>query len=317
MQSHTRRLKLGSEGKRIVSASGFLTPIETSKAFVDVGESKAKLPLGRMFILGILAGVYIGFGAHLATTAATGEYAALGVKQLLVGAAFTVGLMLVVIPGAELFTGNNLMTVALCSGRIGMGGLLRNWVIVYIGNVVGSVMLAFFVAHSSGLLAGPVGGTAIKIAATKAGSASIEGLNHNYAFFFRAIGCNWLVCLAVVMAMAARDIPGKILGIFFPIMAFVASGFEHCVANMYFIPAGIFAKGFEAARTASGLAPDQLAALNWTSMWTQNLISVTLGNIVGGAIFVGAAYFYAHVRGTEVCRGPEDAEREVAARKAP
>jgi len=300
-----------------VAASGFLTPVEVSKAFVDVGENKAKLPLGKMFILGVLAGVYIGFGAHLATTVATGEYAALGVKQLLVGAAFTVGLMLVVIPGAELFTGNNLMTVSLCSGRIGMGGLLRNWVIVYIGNVVGSVVLAFFVAHSSGLLAGPVGGAAIKIAAAKAAGASIEGLNHNYAFFFRAIGCNWLVCLAVMMAMAARDIPGKILGIFFPIMAFVGSGFEHCVANMYFIPAGIFAKNFVAARTASGLAPDQLAALNWTSMWTQNMISVTLGNIVGGGIFVGVLYFYAHVCGTEVCKGSEAAEKEPAAHAAP
>jgi len=284
-----------------VSASGCLGPVDVSKAFVDVGESKAKLPLGRMFILGVLAGAYIGFGAHLATTAATGEYAALGVKQLLVGTAFTVGLMLVVIAGAELFTGNNLMSISLCSGRIGMGGLLRNWVVAYLGNLVGSLLLAFFIARSSGLLAGPVGGTAIKIAATKASSVPIEGLTHNYAFFFRAIGCNWLVCLAVVMAMASKDISGKILGIFFPIMAFVASGFEHCVANMYFIPAGIFAKSFEAARAASGLTAAQLAALNWSSMWTQNLITVTLGNIVGGAIFVGVLYFLAHVCGTEVC----------------
>jgi len=287
-----------------VAASGFLSPVETSKAFVDVGETKAKLPLPRMLILGILAGVYIGFGAHLATTAATGEYSTLGVKQLLVGTAFTVGLMLVVILGAELFTGNNLMSVALCSGRIGMGGLLRNWVVVYAGNLIGSIMLAFFVAQSSGLLAGPVGGTAIKIAAAKTAGAPIEWLNHNYAFFFRAVGCNWLVCLAVMMAMTARDIAGKILGIFFPIMAFVASGFEHSVANMYFIPAGIFAKNFAAARVASGLTPAELAGLNWGAMWTNNLITVTLGNIVGGAIFVGGAYFLAHVCGTEVCAKP-------------
>ena len=282
--------------------SGFLAPAEVAKACVQVGEDKAGLPIGKMFLLAILAGVYIGFGAHLATTVGSGDWDNLGLKQLLMGAAFTVGLMLVVIPGAELFTGNNLMTVALCSGRIGMGGLVRNWLVVYLGNLVGSLLLALIIAAGSGLLAGPVGGTAIKIAATKTGLA-VPGLGHNWAFFFRAIGCNWLVCLAIMMAMAARDIGGKVLGIFFPIMAFVASGFEHCVANMYFIPAGIFAKTFEAARTASGLSPDQLASLNWGTMWTGNLIVATLGNIVGGAIFVGVAYFYAHVRGTEACKG--------------
>jgi formate/nitrite transporter len=284
--------------RELVATSGFLAPQEVSRACIQVGEGKATLPLGKMFLLGILAGVYIGFGAHLATTVGSGDWDNIGVRQLLMGAAFTVGLMLVVIPGAELFTGNNLMTVALCSGRIGLGGLLRNWVVVYLGNLVGSLVLALIIASGSGLLAGPVGGTAIKIAATKTGLV-IPGLSHNWAFFFRAIGCNWLVCLAIMMAMAARDIGGKVLGIFFPIMAFVASGFEHCVANMYFIPAGILAKGFEAARAASGLAPGQLAALNWGTMWTGNLIAATLGNIVGGAIFVGMAYFYAHVKGTE------------------
>ncbi len=281
-----------------MATSGFLAPQEVSRACIQVGEGKATLPLGKMFLLGILAGVYIGFGAHLATTVGSGDWDNIGVRQLLMGAAFTVGLMLVVIPGAELFTGNNLMTVALCSGRIGLGGLLRNWVVVYLGNLVGSLVLALIIASGSGLLAGPVGGAAIKIAAAKTGLV-IPGLSHNWAFFFRAIGCNWLVCLAIMMAMAARDIGGKVLGIFFPIMAFVASGFEHCVANMYFIPAGILAKGFEAARAASGLAPGQLAALNWGTMWTGNLIAATLGNIVGGAIFVGMAYFYAHVKGTE------------------
>jgi len=161
--------------------------------------------------------------------------------------------------------------------------------------------LAVIVARYSGLLAGATGGTAIKIAALKTNAANPGMLNHNLAFFMRAIGCNWLVCLAVMLAMSARDISGKILGIFFPIMAFVASGFEHSVANMYFIPAGIFAKSSEAARTASELTSQQLAALNWSGMWTQNLIAVTLGNIVGGAIFVGVIYFLAHVCGTEVC----------------
>jgi formate/nitrite transporter len=289
-----------------MAEGGFLAPVELAKSFIDAGEKKAKLPIGKMLLLGILAGVYIGFGAHLATTVATGPCEWYGVKRLLVGASFTVGLMLVVIPGAELFTGNNLMTVALFSGRIGFGGLLRNWVVVYVGNLVGSVLLALIIAKYSGLLTesnGALGATAISIAQGKTCVEPVAHLDHNVAFFFRGIACNWLVCLAVMMAVASKDITGKIFGIFFPIMAFVAAGFEHSVANMYFIPAGIFAKDFPTAVDAflkmPGKTPEQLACLNWTHMWTQNLIAVTVGNIVGGAIFVGVIYFFAHVRGTE------------------
>ena len=274
-------------------------PGETTLALAEAGEAKARLPLGRMFLLGVLAGVYIGFGAHLATTVATGTWATWGAQRIAMGAAFTVGLMLVVIAGAELFTGNNLMMVALCSRRIGMAALLRNWGIVYFGNLVGSVLLAAIIAKWSALLAGPVGGVAMNIAAGKVNGAAIEGVNHNVAFFFRGIGCNWLVCLAIVLAMASKSAAGKFLGIFFPITAFVASGFEHCVANMYFIPAGIFASGFASAREASALTAVQLASLNWTTMWTQNLISVTAGNIVGGAIFVGVACFLTNRSATQ------------------
>jgi formate/nitrite transporter len=283
-------------------ADGALSPVETSKSFVAVGETKSRLPLGRMFLLALLAGAYIGFGAQLAMTVATGQWESFyGVQRLLLGSAFTVGLMLVVIAGAELFTGNNLMTVALCSGRIGMGSLLRNWLVVYLGNLIGSVLLALILVQGGGVLAGPVGGTALKIAVAKTSAAAINGVDHNWAMFFRGIACNWLVCLAIVLAMSSREIAGKILGIFFPIMAFVASGFEHSVANMYFIPAGILAKGSALAVTASKLAPGELAGLNWSTMWSQNLVAVTLGNIVGGAIFVGVVYFYAHVCGSEVC----------------
>ncbi len=216
-----------------------LTPVETSKSLVTVGETKAKLPIGQMFLLAILAGVYIGFGAQAGLTASTGKWDDFyGVGKLLMAGAFTVGLMLVVIAGAELFTGNNLMSVALFSGRIGMGSLLRNWVVVWIGNFVGSVLLALILVKGGGLLAGPVGGTALKVAVLKTSAAPIAGLSHNWAMFFRAIACNWLVCLAVVMAISARDIAGKILAMFFPVFAFVLSGYEHSVANMYFIPGG-------------------------------------------------------------------------------
>jgi len=282
----------------------FLTPPELAQSFVGVGVKKAALPVSKMLLLGMLAGVYIGFAAHLATTVATGwtiggQPALFGLQKFFVGAVFSVGLMLVIIPGSELFTGNNLLTVALCHGKLGFGGLFRNWIPVYFANLIGSILLAAMIAAGTGLLSGPVGGTAINIAYGKVASTIPDGFSHNVSYFFRAIGCNLLVCLAVMMAIAAKDIGGKVWAIFFPIMAFVTSGFEHCVANMYFIPAGIYAKHFAGAVAASGKTTEQLAALNWGSMWSQNLISVTLGNIVGGAVFVGAVYYFLYVRGTD------------------
>ena len=280
-----------------MSDNNFLSPPELAKAFVGVGVGKAKLPISKMVLLGILAGVYIGFAAHLATTVATGwtiggEAALFGLQKFFIGAVFSVGLMLVIIPGSELFTGNNLLTVALCHGKLGFGGVLRNWIPVYLSNLIGSIILALIIALGSGLLDGKVGGTAINIALGKV--AANDG--HNVAFFFRAICCNFLVCLAVMMAIAAKDISGKVWAIFFPIMAFVTSGFEHCVANMYFIPAGIFAKTFPAAVEASGKTAEQLEVLNWSSI---NLITVTFGNVIGGAVFVGVVYYFLYVHGTK------------------
>jgi len=287
-----------------MAENNFLTPPELAKALVGAGVKKATLPIGKLILLGILAGVFIGFAAHLATTVATGwtiggEAAFFGLKKFVIGAVFSVGLMLVIIPGSELFTGNNLLTVALCHGKLGFGGVLRNWIPVYVANLVGSILLALVIAVGSGLLNGKVGSTAINIAFGKVAA----GESHNIAFFFRAVCCNFLVCIAVMMAIAAKDIAGKIWAIFFPIMAFVTSGFEHCVANMYFIPAGIFAKSSPAAVAASGKTTEQLAGLNWSTMWTNNLIAVTLGNIVGGAIFVGVVYYFLYVRGTETEAG--------------
>ncbi|RLD63923.1 MAG: formate/nitrite transporter family protein [Bacteroidetes bacterium] len=278
----------------------FLTPQELAKSFVAVGEAKAKNSAIKLFVLGILAGCFIGFAAHLATVVATGwtiggAPALFGLKKFFIGAVFSTGLMLVIIPGSELFTGNNLMSIAFMNRNISFGQLLRNWGIVFVGNFVGSIFLAWMFARMSGLTNGPIGGTAIAIAVGK--TAALDG--HNLQFFFRAIGCNWLVCLAVMMASCAQDIGGKILAIFFPIMAFVTSGFEHIVANMYFIPAGIFSKHFDKAIEASGKAPEVLAGLNWGSMITQNFITVTLGNIVGGAIFCGCVYWWIYVRETK------------------
>lgn len=278
----------------------FLSPREVSESFIAVGKAKASMSAGKLIGLGILAGLFIGLAAHLATTVSTGwviagEPALFGLKKLAAGAVFSVGLMMVIIPGSELFTGNNLMTIALCQGEIGFGAMMRNWVLVYLANLAGSLILAYSIARGTGLLAGDVGGTAVSIAWSKVAAAP-GGLSHWLSFFFRAVWCNFLVCIAVMMAAAARDIGGKIAAIFFPIMAFVSSGFEHIVANMYFIPAGIIAAGFPGAVEASGLSADALADLTWQGMILSNFVPVTLGNIVGGALLAGVFYWAMFLR---------------------
>jgi len=254
----------------------------------DVGVKKARGPVATTIVLGVLAGAYIGFGAALATL--VGHDAAsrfgLGVGQMLVGAAFSVGLMLVVVAGAELFTGNNLMIACVLGKECGPSCVLSRWSVVYAANFVGAVLLAL-IMHQTGLwkvASYAVGAKAVAIANVKVNLSFGEA-------FFRGVGCNWLVCLAVWMALSAKEIAGKVLAIFFPIMAFVALGFEHCVANMYFIPMGLFLKGTVAAPGGG------LESLTWGGFFVANLIPVTVGNIVGGAIFVGTAYWAVYMRG--------------------
>ena len=267
---------------------GFNTPAQVAEAVVNMGKTKANLPILTMIIMGLFAGAYIGFGAELCTMVLTGTaaHAGLGVAKLLGGAVFSVGLMLVVIGGAELFTGNNLMIVGMVSNKITAKEVGINWFFVYTANFFGSMLMVYIMYKSNlwktGALAN--GTTAIGIAAGKVNLSFSEA-------FYRGIGCNWLVCLAVWLAVAAKDVGGKVWGIFFPIMAFVASGFEHCVANMYFIPYGIFLKGDPAmADVVTGLGA-KADLLTWKGFFINNLVPVTLGNIVGGAIFVGFAYF--------------------------
>jgi formate/nitrite transporter len=272
-----------------------LTPAQLANRLVEWGAEKKNVTGARLLILGFLAGVYIGFAAHLATVVATGDFAWIGLQKFFVGAVFSVGLMLVVIPGSELWTGNTMMTAAWLEKRLTLMDILRNWCFVYLGNLLGSVFLAWLIVSQTGLMDGAFGGTALQIASSKV-SEEFTTTSHSSAYFFRALACNWLVCLAVLLAMAAKDIGGKILGIFFPIMAFVAAGFEHVVANMYFIPAGIFAKSLPLAREASGLDPVLLAQLNWWTLWQSNLLVVTLGNLVGGGFFVAAIYWWLYLR---------------------
>ena len=254
----------------------------------SVGVKKATMSVLNAVILGILAGAYIGFGAALATLVAhdAAAWMGVGVAQVLTGAVFSVGLILVVIAGAELFTGNNLVIASVLARESGPMSVLGRWGVVYAANFIGSVLLAF-IMYESGLwkmASGAVGAKAVAIAVAKVNLSFTEA-------FFRGVGCNWLVCLAVWMALSAKEIAGKVLVIFFPIMAFVALGYEHCVANMYFIPLGLFLKAAGAVTAAAG----DLASLTWGRFLLANLVPVTLGNIVGGAVFVGCAYWWAYV----------------------
>jgi len=264
----------------------------------SVGVKKAAVSVLDALILGVLAGVYIGFGAALATLVAhdAADKVGVGLAQILIGSVFSVGLILVVIAGAELFTGNNLMIASVLGKECGPIRMLSRWGLVYAANFIGALLLALLMYHSGlwKMASGAVGAKALAIADAKVDLAFKEA-------FLRGIGCNWLVCLAVWMAFSAREIAGKILAIFFPIMAFVALGYEHCVANMYFIPLGLFLKGDPVAGGAGH------ASLTWGRFLTANLLPVTLGNIVGGAIFVGTIYWWVYVR-NEGKRTPASAQ---------
>lgn len=258
----------------------FLTPPETINAIIAGGRRVLAQSLGRTFVLSLLAGFYISFGAQLATVVTSDAAAHLGsgVARLLGGSVFSLGLMLVVVCGAELFTGNSLLASSVLDGEISLARMLENWGVVIVGNLLGAVFFAWMMAESRLWESGAIGEQAIKIATIKCNLPF-------WVAFLRGILCNWLVCLAVFMATAARDITGKLLACYMPIMAFVASGFEHNVANMYFIPSGLLIK--DAFHTPA-------AGLTWTNFFLANLIPVTLGNIVGGVLFVASAYWYVH-----------------------
>ncbi len=269
-----------------------LSPSEILASAANIGEAKAKESTGQLIVLGLLAGAFIAFGAAGSNTIIANllmNPKTFGAAKCLQGALFTPGLMLVILAGAELFTGNTLMIVSAAQRRITAAQLLRVLIIVYFANMAGGVVIAFLVSKS-GLLAGGanmVGAVTVKIAAGK------TSLPFSKAFIL-GILCNWLVCLAVWMSWGADTTVGKIFSIFFPIWLFVASGFEHSVANMYYIPAGILAKAVPEFAKLSGVAPEVLATLTWKGFFLNNLLPVTLGNIVGGMVCVGLAYTFAY-----------------------
>lgn len=251
---------------------GVNSPAEITEIWINNGIKKANLSVGKMLVLGMLAGVYIGFGANVfvLATAAGGDPFQSMVAKLIGAALFPVGLMMVILCGAELFTGNNLLTLALMDKKITAGKMLKNWVIVYIGNLIGSVLLAFVLAKS-GLFADAAGERAMAIAASKTSIPFMPAV-------LRGIGCNVLVVLACWLQAGAKDMIGKIFAIWFPIMMFVFAGFEHSVANMTYIPLGIF------------LGAD----VSWGAFFLANLVPVTIGNLIGGAVVIPFAYYYAY-----------------------
>ncbi len=251
---------------------GINSPAEIADIWINNGVKKAGLPIGKMIVLGMLAGVYIGFGAcvFVQATAAGGDAFQSMAAKLIGASLFPVGLMMVILCGAELFTGNNLLALALMDGKITWGKMLRNWCVVYIANLAGSVILAFLLAKS-GLFADAAGERAMAIASAKTSIPFMPAL-------IRGILCNILVVLACWFQAGAKDMIGKIFAIWFPIMLFVFAGFEHSVANMTYIPLGIF------------LGAD----VTWGAFFIGNLLPVTIGNMIGGAVIIPFAYYYAY-----------------------
>ncbi len=258
---------------------GYQPPQEIIASVNRAGQSKAQMDIIRTLAMGFLAGAFIAFGGLLALVVGGGVPGIAagnpGLQKFIFGAVFPVGLMLVVIAGAELFTGNTAISIpGVLSGTIPWTAWLKNLALSYLGNFAGAIFVVFFLAYQTGLLAAEPWLDFTRNVAQAKVSAGFGVL------FLKGLGCNWLVCLSIWLAVASDDIAGKILGIWFPIMAFVALGFEHSIANMFFIPLG---KCYGAAVT-------------WYDIFVANLLPVTLGNIVGGSVFVGAFYWFVYDR---------------------
>lgn len=269
----------------------------------NAGVYKSKLSVFQLLIRGFMAGAYIAIGGALCTVCITGVSAHLGpgISKLIGGSVFPVGLIAIVLTGMELFTGDCMIVpMAAMMKRATWGDVLRNWGCVYVGNIVGSFFYAYLMAagpfvtgQADGTMAvNAFGMSAVGIATGKILTYKAVGAAGVWSCFMKAIGCNFLVNIAILLAITADDVIGKFFGIWFPIMAFVSSGFEHCVANMYFLPAGKFLCDWYPAVIAKkgGL----LAAnhgLAWSDVWLWNIFPVTIGNIFGGFLFIGVVYF--------------------------
>ena len=275
-------------------------PAEMATRVETVGVAKASLDAATTFALALLAGAFIALGANLTTILFTEHGLGYGVSRVAGGVVFSLGLMLVIVGGAELFTGNSLMIMAWASGKVSTGQVIRNWIIVYAGNFTGALATAagIYLSQQWTFDAYQVGATAVKIAVAKVSYGFLA------AFVLGVFG-NALVCLAVWLCFSARTTTDKILAIMPPITAFVAAGFEHSIANMYFIPIALFVGRDAHVLARVGQPVEQFAHLTWVGFFLYNLLPVTLGNMVGGVIMVAAMYWFIYLRkrpGTRVVR---------------
>ena len=273
-------------GTRVTDAYGFdaYSPQQIADRVQTVGVAKARLPLLSMLMLGMLAGAFIGLGAMYYTLVVSDAQLSFAVARVLGAVCFSLGLLLVVVAGAELFTGNNLLAMAWADGKVSTGEVLRNWVVVCVANFIGAAGLALLVFLSGhlGMNGGAVGRSYVAIAMTKSTLPVSE-------LFFRGVLCNVLVCMAVWMVLAGRSVVDKFAAIVLPISAFVAAGFEHSVANMYFFPLALLMK-------ASGAAMPAGADVITVYAMFRNLAPVILGNIVGGSVLVALVYYVIYRR---------------------
>ncbi len=271
------------------------SPLEVARNFVDIGIHKVRLSAFKMLILGVFAGLFIGF-AGIASTTASATIENPSVAKLVGAVVFPSGMAMVLVAGSELFTGNNLIIISLLERKVKLGEMLKNWFFVFLGNFIGASFVAVLVVygHTPDLFDG--------VLATKVVGAALSRVNQSFSeAFIRGILCNILVCIAVWAAFAAKKVSGKLLMSFWPVMLFVLCGFEHSIADIYFGAAGILVSG-EYGITAQGLT--------WGSFLLRNLLPVTLGNIIGGAGIVGGGYWLVYLRHTPGYALPIEAEQE-------
>jgi formate/nitrite transporter len=266
------------------------SPKEVAQNYIAIGEAKTKLTPGRSVVLAVLAGMFIAL-AGAGATIASATIASPSLSKLIGAFVFPAGLAMTLVAGSELFTGNCLLIIPVLERRARVPDMLRNWFFVYIGNLAGSLLVAALAVYGGtfSLFDNAAAGAVINTAVAKVSLSFGDAL-------LRGVLCNFLVCIAVWISFAAKDVVGKVAGLFLPVMLFVLSGYEHSVANMYYISAGLFAAknpAYAAAATAN------LTKLTWGTMIGRNLLPVTIGNIIGGALLVGAAYWFVYLRGGE------------------
>ena len=268
------------------------SPADVAKNYVNIGKGKCNTPAIKMLILGMLAGAFIAFGGVGATTVAISIPEA-SLAKFIGACIFPGGLTMVLLAGSELFTGNCLLVIPLLQKEVTVAQVLKNWFFVYIGNFIGSVIVAAICiyGHQASLFGS---GVAVSMISTATGKCALTFGDA----LLKGIACNFLVCIAVWISFAAKDVAGKIAGLFFPIMIFVLAGFEHSIANMYYISVGLIANANPAYAEAAAAAGVDTTALTVGNFLLGNLLPVTIGNIIGGALLVGCGYWFLYLKGT-------------------